>query len=358
MAKVSTTVIGSFQKPDYLQAQIPGWIKADGKINDDFVESYEGAIKGCSRKKLEEQILRATKETITLQEDLGIDVICDGEMRRDNYINGYLRTLHGIDFFNLEEKLCRNGACVLKLPTVVSEVYCKESVPGLLSPEAEWRIAQDMSSKPVKFTLPGPMTIADTIVNKFYKNDRELQEKLVTCVQSTVQALAKSGCKNIQIDECVLVRYPEQAVEYAIDNLAKCFEGVPEDVARIVHICCGYPNYLDQEDYQKAELDAYGKLADKLDEVGIDYVSLEDAHRRNDLNVFSKFKKTKVILGVVDVVRSRVETVEEIKQHANEVMSVLPKERLVLAPDCGLVYLPHKIMMEKLQNMVTAASQL
>jgi len=322
------------------------------------VDTFRIVQKEYGSEELERQVLRATKETIELQEQLGYDVITDGEMRRDKYIYGFCRTLDGFDFENSEEKLCRNGAWVGRLPRVVSEVQVKEVQKGDTSPAKEWKIAQSMATVPVKFTLPGPMTIADTVVNKYYESDRQLSGKMVSCINKAVLDLVNNGCKYIQIDEPVLVRYPDRAIDYGIDDLEKCFEGVPDDVTKIVHMCCGYPEYLDQEDYQKAEQDAYMKVAEKLDSTKIDQVSIEDAHRRNDLKLFEKFKTTKVILGVIDVVRSRVETVDEIKQHARDVMKVLPRERLILAPDCGLIFLPDDIMKEKLKNMRKAASEI
>ncbi|KAJ7376929.1 hypothetical protein OS493_031525 [Desmophyllum pertusum] len=113
------------------------------------------------------------------------------------------------------------------------------------------------------------------------------------------------------------------ALEYGIDQLATCFDGVTSaDVVKTVHLCCGYPNYLDEEGYKKADKDAYLRLADKLDAAGFDQISIEDAHRHNDLSLFEHFKKTKIVLGVVKVASSQVESVDEIRSRLKQVLTV------------------------------------
>jgi len=291
---------------------------------------------------------------IGFQSDVGISVITDGEMRRNNYIYPFCKTLTGFDFENQKEKTCRNGKWTGNLPRVVGDVALKPEAERV-DQSQEWRIAQDIAGDvPVKFTIPGPLTIADSVANCYYPTDEEFTAALAPLINHTIMNLVKQGCKYIQVDEPVLARYPHKAKD-AIKNVEVCLKGVPEDVTTIVHVCCGYPQYLNQEDYEKAELTAYLEIAEHLNNSTIQQVTLEDAHRRNTQMLWKKLNKKTIILGCVDVARSRVESVEEIAEHIKEVLKYHPREKLIVAPDCGLIMLPEDIMKQKLKNMVQAA---
>jgi len=357
---IKTTVVGSMKKPSYLK--IPSWSENTefgwGKKNPALAAN--GAVTNATKRQeelekelLEKQIIQATEEVIAFQSEIGVDVVTDGEMRRNNYIYPFLNTLTGFDFENQQERTVRNGKWTGNLPRVVGEVSLKpESERADMS--VEWRLAQDVSDVPVKYTIPGPLTIADSVANCFYKTDAEFTSALAPLINHTILTLVKQGCKYIQVDEPVLARYPHKA-EAAIKNVEVCLQGVPEDVTTIVHVCCGYPQYLDQEDYEKAELSAYLDIAKYLNESSIQQVSLEDAHRRNTHRLFEKLDKKTVILGCIDVARSRVESVEEIQKHIEDVLQYVPRERLVVAPDCGLIMLPDDVMRQKMKNMTAAA---
>jgi 5-methyltetrahydropteroyltriglutamate--homocysteine methyltransferase len=130
---------------------------------------------------------------------------------------------------------------------------------------------------------------------------------------------------------------------------------VPESVVKTLHICCGYPNRLDEEDYAKADPGAYFALAEAIDASVVDAVSLEDAHRHNDLGLLDRFAETTVILGVIAIARSRVETVEEVRERLQAALAHLPPERLIAAPDCGLGHLGRDLAMRKLKVLSEAA---
>ncbi|XP_013380917.1 uncharacterized protein LOC106152010 isoform X2 [Lingula anatina] len=298
---------------------------------------------------------KALAECMEEQTALGIDVITDGEIRRENYIYPFCRHLKNFSFEELTFKTYRNGACSGQVPTVIGPLEPTSADPWCAT---EWQESQAMTKTPVKYTMPGPMTIIGSTANKFYQHDKELSEVLVKLVNRELLALAAAGCKYIQIDEPVMVRNPEIAMDYGIDHLARCFEGVGPEIEKIVHLCCGYPNCLDQTDYLKADPSVYMDLAEKLDNAQFDAVSIEDAHCHNNLALLEKFKKTKVIFGVVAIAKSQVETVEEIKSRVMEALKHIPKERIILAPDCGLAFLPRNILRQKLSNMVTAAKSI
>ncbi|XP_078358244.1 5-methyltetrahydropteroyltriglutamate--homocysteine methyltransferase-like isoform X1 [Oculina patagonica] len=348
-----TTVIGCFPKPSYLN--IPDWFQP--AHSSTFAEGYNRFLQNSTASEREALFKRAIEEIIELCTEVGLDVITDGEVRRENYIHYFCRRLKGFDFHNLCPKTIREVETgTFFVPRIVGELSPLETEPWVWK---EWKISQDLSEKPMKITLPGPMTIADTVADQYYNDDKALGCVLTEIINKEIKALVSAGCKYIQVDEPVLMRYPEQALEYGIDQLATCFDEVTaSDVVKTVHLCCGYPNHLDQEDYKKADKDAYLRLADKLDAAGFDEISIEDAHRHNDLSLFKHFKKSKVVLGVVKVASSRVESVDEIRTRLKQVLTVLPAERLVVAPDCGLGFLSTELAKQKLHNMVHAAKSL
>eukprot|EP00443_Scrippsiella_acuminata_P029559 CAMPEP_0115278880 /NCGR_PEP_ID=MMETSP0270-20121206/57978_1 /TAXON_ID=71861 /ORGANISM="Scrippsiella trochoidea, Strain CCMP3099" /LENGTH=393 /DNA_ID=CAMNT_0002695555 /DNA_START=85 /DNA_END=1263 /DNA_ORIENTATION=- len=353
---VQTTVIGSFPKPAYLE--IPDWFKTGTSTNSsNATRGYTEILAKQTdeeKEKLEVDILRATKEVILAQHKCGINVLTDGEVRRENYIHYLCRFIEGIDFENLTETSCRDGAYITHLPTVRSKVAWR----GPLDVVGEWRKAQDLSPVPVKYTLPGPMTIIGTLHDAHYHNEEKLAEDLARVVNMHVRALSAAGCKHIQIDEPVFARFPQKALDWGIPCLDRCFEGADQQVLKVVHMCCGYPDHLDQEGYKKADPESYFKLADALDNSVVDAVSLEDAHRHNDLKLLEHFRKTKVVLGVVQVAQSRVETAQEIEARLNQALEHIDEDRLIAAPDCGLALLPVPVLEEKLANMCSAANQL
>ncbi len=129
---------------------------------------------------------------------------------------------------------------------------------------------------------------------------------------------------------------------------------MPEGVTRVVHVCCGYPNRIDDPDYPKADPGAYQQLAGALDGV-VDQLSIEDSHRHNDLALFAEFSKTKLVVGFIDVASSRLESVDEIEARMRDVAQALPPGQLIAAPDCGLGFLGRDLALRKLTNMCEAA---
>ncbi|MGI9350974.1 MAG: hypothetical protein ACR2O3_05385, partial [Rhizobiaceae bacterium] len=149
-------------------------------------------------------------------------------------------------------------------------------------------------------------------------------------------------------------RKPVEALAYGMDTLARCFHNVPEHVTTAVHMCCGYPNKLDATDYPKADPHSYIQIATSVDGI-TDQISIEDAHRHNSEDLFSLFEKSQLVIGFVKIASSQVESVEEIHARMAEILRILPAERVIAAPDCGLGFLSRELAMTKLSNMSTAA---
>jgi len=346
-----TTTIGAYPKPDYLE--LPDWFRnPQGPDTDKPTADWAKAMQNLGNRAAE-ILERATRDAVLDQINAGIDIPTDGEIARENYIHYHCRHLHGFDFANLTEKELRNGAYSARLPTIRSAVSVREKF--LVS---DWQRAQKYSKKPVKITLPGPLTISDTIVDDFYHDARQLGAVLADALNVEVLALAEAGCQHIQIDEPLFARKPESAIAFGMDNLERAFHRCPKQATRTVHMCCGYPDRLDNPDYPKANPVAYQQLAEAVDYSSIAAVSVEDAHRHNDLTLLEKFQRTQVILGVISIAQSRVESVDEIRQRLLQALEHIDAQRLTVAPDCGLGLLGRTKALAKLQNMCTAAKSL
>ncbi len=339
-----TTTIGAYPKPDSVAVET--WFGARTRRP---IEGYGAALAemGAAAEGLFDE---AVREVVREQVDAGVDVPTDGEVRREHYIHYHCRHLTGIDFGHLIETAARGGAWHTALPTIVGAIAPKEHfLPR------DWHIAQGATARPVKITIPGPLTMADTLADEHYGDAAALGAALAEALNFEVLALAEAGCRHIQIDEPVFARFPDQAIAYGVEHLERCFHGVPAAVTRTVHICCGYPNYLDQTDYVKAPPENYFRLAEALDRAALDAVSIEDAHRPNDLALLECFAKTTVILGVVTIAVSRLETTEAIAARLRAALEHIDAERLWAAPDCGLAMLPRELARQKLANLCAAA---
>ncbi|MDC0864768.1 cobalamin-independent methionine synthase II family protein [Rickettsiaceae bacterium] len=344
-----TTTVGAYPKPSYIV--MPDWFDNTNDLTPSV--AYEKFIESTNENKLHEDLDRAIKDVIEKQIAYGIDIPTDGEIKRENYIYYFCRKLGGINFSVLAKKTARKNWHGF-FPTITGKITHPKT-PIMVN---DYQYAQNVSTHPIKVTIPGPMTIIDSLANNFYDNDRELGEDIAKAINAEIRALAASGCKWIQIDDPVLARKPEKALDYGIDLLEKCFEDIPKDVISIVHLCCGYPSCIDEEDFPKAEQDSYLKIVKKLDNSKIKAFSIEDTHRRNSSELFREFKNSIVILGVIDIGKSRIETVDEIKDHINYVLQYIPAERLMIAPDCGLGLLSNEMVDAKLRNMNEAVLEI
>ncbi|MDG1410328.1 MAG: cobalamin-independent methionine synthase II family protein [Acidimicrobiales bacterium] len=339
-----TTTIGAFPKPP--DVQITDWFSIS---NGEYTRAYLKELAATNDNVLD----AAVHAVVCDQTDAGIDIPTDGEIRRENYIHYQCRQLTGIDFAKLSYKRIR-GTTDTSVPTIRGEIGIGES----LLPR-DFRVAQAATASPVKITIPGPMTIIDSVVDDHYRDDVFLGADLAVAINNHIRALADAGCTNIQVDEPVMARKPEIALHHGIDHLARCFDGVDDAVTRIAHACCGYPNSLDEVGYPKADRGAYLELADALNEAPIDQISIEDAHAHNDLDVLlPRFGSTTIILGVVGIACSRIETVDEIEQRLRQAVDIHGADRLIAAPDCGLGYLSREQALQKLRNLSTAAHRL
>lgn len=247
---------------------------------------------------------------------------------------------------------------VQDMPTIRTKINAKDEFLVKF-----WKIAQNFTSEnKIKVTLPGPMTIINTCAIDspgLYDNNHELLTMdLAEALNVEVLRLVEAGVEIFQIDEPLWARQPDEAHRYGFKAMEKAFENVGADIFKCVHICCGYTNLVNQDDYKKADNHVYVQLAEKIDDLKcIDAVSIEDAHTRIPLEFFNRMKKTKVILGCLKVCRTDQWEMEEICDRVREILrkTTFKKEDLILAPDCGFAMMKRDYVLMSLKRMVEAS---
>ena len=349
---LDTTTLGAFPKPDYVPVR--DWFdlaRETGGMSTarTTLEYTRGVAK--NQKSHEDLFVKAAKEVIDIQLRAGISIPTDGEVRRENYIHYHCRHLDGFDFDKLEHSVLRDGAYETDLPAIRNEIVHKGKNYGA----RDYLASQTVSARPVKFTLPGPLTIMDTTADCFYYDRPKLNAALAETVNKEVLALVDAGCQYIQVDEPLFARNVSDALGFGMEGLERCFHGVPKSVTRIVHMCCGYPDHLDDDDYKKADPLSYHQLSNAIDEADFDQVSIEDKHCCNNLALLERFQSKTIIFGSIAIASSRVESVDEVVERLRSALSHIDRDRFVVAPDCGLGLLTAKLAEEKLRVMCDAA---
>ena len=352
-APLITTTIGAFPKPKYVP--IRDWFDAakdaGGMNTSETTYQYSKDIEK-NKDAHEDLFIRAAQEVLDIQIRAGISIPTDGEVRRENYIHYHCRHLGGFDFNKLEHRVLRDGAYETDLPAIRGPILHS----GKNYSAHDYVASQGVSSRPVKFTLPGPLTIMDTTADCFYNDRPKLNAALAKTINKEVLALVKAGCRHIQIDEPLFARSVKDALDFGMEGLERCFYGVPKSVTRIVHMCCGYPDHLDDTDYKKADPSSYYELSKAIDQAAFDQISIEDKHCCNNLNLLEQFENKTVIFGSLAIASSALETVEEVVERLSAALNHIDRDRLVVAPDCGLGLLPAQLAEDKLRVMCQAAA--
>ena len=347
---IKTTTIGAYPKPDFLD--VSDWFDManGGPDASDPTARYAEELARLGGQ-AELQFACAAKAVIDDQVEAGIDIVTDGEVRRENYIHYHCRHIEGVDFNHLTDTAVRGGNYSAKLPTITAPVRAMAAfLPH------DWKVAQALTDHPVKITLPGPMTIGDTVADDYYDDPEKRGADLADALNSEIRAIADAGAVHIQIDEPVFARKVDQALDFGFENLERCFHDIPDTVVKTVHMCCGYPDRLDNPDYTKAPKESYFQLAPAIEASCIQAVSVEDAHRNNDLGLLEIFETTTVIFGVVAIAKSEVETVDCIRQRLKLALEHIAPDRLIAAPDCGLGLLGRDLARQKLSALCLAAA--
>jgi 5-methyltetrahydropteroyltriglutamate--homocysteine methyltransferase len=348
--RLMTAIVGSYPKPRNI-------FNGSGRqLLDEVGLSFYELEREIGATDFQERLDRAALMAIEDQNEAGIDFITDGEERRGHYVLYVLRKLAGIDFDHLTEKPIREGRYVRRLPTVVDKIAYRQ--PVLVD---DFVFTDQHTAGIAKIGLPGPSTVVDSVADAYYDGDRErMAGDYAQAIRHEVENLIQAGCQAIQFDDPVLLRYPEQAQQWGLDLLQACFEGLESQATFFVHICRGYPDKpLERQGISyKANADYYTDILSWLSDSTIDVVSIEGAQSNLDLSVLPAIGKKTVMLGTLDVGSNKVESVTALVDRGREALRHLPREQLLLAPDCGMLQLSRTAAKEKLTNLASAAREL
>jgi 5-methyltetrahydropteroyltriglutamate--homocysteine methyltransferase len=321
-----TTVAGSLPKPAWLAE--PNRLWAPWRLSGAELEAGK---------------LDATLLAIKLQEDAGIDVVSDGEQARQHFVHGFLERISGIDFEHKVEMGIRNNRYKAMVPTVTGPIRLDGRVH-----EAEARHARAHTTRKLKFTLPGPMTIVDTIADRHYGDRVKMAFAFADALNAEARALERDGIDVIQFDEPAFNVYMDDVVAWGIEALHRSIDGLKCTTA--VHICYGYGIKANIE--WKATLGSewrqYEKIFPALAASRIDQVSVECRNSKVPLSLLSLLQGKDVLIGVIDVATDEVETPEQVAETIGAVMQHVPKERIVACTNCGMAPMRRDIAEAKL----------
>ena len=329
-----TAIAGSLPKPAWLaetQKLWPQW-KSDGA---DLAQAK----------------LDATLLWIKAQEDAGLDVIGDGEMSRQHFVHGFLEQVEGIDFEHKVEMGIRNDRYKAMVPQVVSKLRLKGRVH-----EAEARFLRAHTTRRIKFTLPGPLTIVDTVADRFYGDRKALAMAFAELLNEEALALQADGVDVVQFDEPAFNVYMADAAEWGVQALERAARGLTCTTA--VHICYGY-GIQANNDWKKTLGDQwrqYEQVFPALAKSSIDQVSLEcfQSHVPPDLMALLVGKD--VMVGVIDVASDVVETAEQVADTIERALQFVPRERLIACTNCGLAPMSRAVAEAKLRALAGGAA--
>jgi 5-methyltetrahydropteroyltriglutamate--homocysteine methyltransferase len=328
-----TTIAGSLPKP--------GWLAETHRL--------------WPRWKLEGDALAEAKRDATLlwlkaQEDAGIDLVTDGEQSRQHFVHGFLEAVEGIDFDLKVELGIRNNRYKALVPTVVGPLALKGRVHA-----TEARLARARTARQLKFTLPGPMTIVDTIADRHYGDRVALAMAFADALNEEACALAADGVDMIQFDEPAFNVYMNDVTRWGIEALHRAIEGVACRTA--VHICYGYgiKANLDWKDTLGGEWRQYEAIFPALAASRLDAVSVECIHSKVPASLLALLAGKDVMLGVIDVARDDVETPEEVAGVIETALKHVPRERLLPCTNCGMAPMDRDVATAKLAALGAGA---
>jgi len=285
----------------------------------------------------------ATLLAIRDMERAGIDIITDGEMRRESYSNRFATALDGIDTASPGRVKARSGH-ETPVPRVVGKISRRGPVEV-----RDMQFLRANTDRTAKITLPGPFTMSQQAVNEFYKDEEEMVMDYAIAVNEEARDLEKAGADIIQLDEPWLRNDPEAAKRVAVKAINRALEGIK--VPKIVHLCFGYAALVPGE----TKPVGYSFLPQLADSTA-DQISIEAAQPKLDLGVLKELAPKKVLLGVLDLSDPKAETAATVAQRIRTGLKHLPADRLIPAPDCGMKYLPRVLAFAKLKALADGAA--
>jgi 5-methyltetrahydropteroyltriglutamate--homocysteine methyltransferase len=331
---LETTIAGSLPKP--------GWLAETEKLWPAWRQEGE-ALAAAKRD--------ATILALKLQEDAGIDIVSDGEMSRQHFVHGFLENLDGIDFARKVRMGIRDNRYEADCPSVTGPLKRRGSVHA-----TEARLARAHTARALKFTLPGPMTIIDTIANAHYRDRVEMAMAFADLLNEEARELAAIGVDVIQFDEPAFNVYMKEAAGWGIDALHRAIDGLTCKTA--VHICYGYgiKANIDWKAGLGAEWRQYEKVFPALAASRIDQVSLECINSRVPAELMALLAGKDVLVGAIDVATDHVEAPDEVAATIDRALNYVPADRLYPCTNCGLAPLSMELAYKKLAALSAGAA--
>lgn len=293
----------------------------------------------------------ATLAWIKLQEDAGIDIVGDGEQSRQHFVHGFLESVEGIDFTRKTKMGIRDNRYEAMVPTVVAPLRLRGRVH-----ETEARLARAHTKRKLKFTLPGPMTIIDTIADVYYGDKVKMAMAFAELLNQEARALEADGVDVVQFDEPAFNVYREDVKRWGIDALHRAIDGLRCRTA--VHICYGYgiQANIDWKRSLGSAWRQYEEIFPALARSRLDQVSVECINSRVPINLLQLLSGKDVLLGVIDVATDKIETPEIVAGVVADAMKYVPKERIYPCTNCGLAPMSREVALAKLAALGAGAA--
>ena len=333
MGRLVTTVVGSYPQPDWLIDR-----KRLGERLPPRVRATE--LWRVPEPELEEAQDDATRIAVQDMERAGVDIVTDGEMRRESYSNRFATALEGVDLDTPGVALDRTGH-ENPVPRVVGPIRRARPVEV-----RDVELLRGLTDRRIKITVPGPFTMAQQAQDDHYGDERSLALAYAEAVNEELRDLKSAGADVVQIDEPYLQARPEPARRYAVEAIGRALEGIEGDT--VLHTCFGYAHIVHER------LAGYPFLRE-LNGCAATHLSLEAAQPGLEPGVLRDVPDKVIVLGVLDLGSSEAETPEIVAARIERALEVLPPERLVVAPDCGMKYLTRQLAFRKLEAMVAGA---
>jgi 5-methyltetrahydropteroyltriglutamate--homocysteine methyltransferase len=328
-----TTLVGSYPQPEWLIDR------------DKLGKRFPPRLRAKELWRLAEPWLAQAQDDATIlairaQEEAGLDIITDGETRRESYSNRFATALEGVDIDKPGEGLDRSGHPIL-LPRIAGKVRRVRPVEV-----EDLLFLKRHTTKKTKITVPGPFTMSEQAKNEFYESGEEAAMDYAIAVNEEIKDLFAAGADIVQIDEPWMQARPEKARQYGLKALNRALEGVAGTTA--VHICFGYAAVIHQKPSGYSFLPEFAGCA-------CHQVSIEAAQPNLECSVLTSLKNKKILLGCIDLSDGTIETPQKVVERVKRALPYVAKESLILAPDCGMKYLPREVAFGKMRAMVEAA---
>ena len=337
MPLLPTSLVGSYPQPDWLidrqmlSKRMPPRVRA-------------GELWRVAPEWLEQAQDDATLLAIRDQERAGLDILTDGEIRRESYSNRFATALDGVDLDNPGNIISRSGHSIL-VPRVVGPIRRKHAVQV-----GDLQFLRANTDRQIKITVPGPFTMSQLVQNDYYSDEEAMALDYAAAVNEEIRDLFAAGADYVQIDEPYMQAYPDKARQYGVAALNRALEGVKGNTSgtTAVHICFGYAALV------AGRPEGYSFLAE-LTECPVQQVSIETAQSGLDCSVLAKLPGKTIILGVLDLSTHEVESPATVAARIRRALPFVQPEKVIVAPDCGLKYLPREVAFGKMRAMVEGA---